>query len=132
MKHTLLHRTATLPALGLLFTLFFTAHAAMAQDVTAAKPVRADAAAAMPAQVEHQIDAPPPVAYEPEPLQVGDATQNLLAWQRGGELASATPRPITGDVANSSYERYLKSFEFPIPERMISSVKSISNNGGTK
>ena len=77
----------------------------------------------MPSQGEQQVNATPS-AYEPEPLQIGDATQNLLAWQRGGELASATPRPITGNVANRSYERYLKSFEYPIPERMTSSVKS--------
>ena len=71
-------------------------------------------------------------AEEPtyERLQVGDATQGLLAWQRGGEIASPTPRPIAGNVANRSYERYLKSFEFPIPERMTSSVKSASGGGG--
>ncbi|MDM0006988.1 DUF3613 domain-containing protein [Variovorax sp. J22G73] len=65
-----------------------------------------------------------------EPLQVGDATQGLLAWQRSGEIASATPRPIAGAVANRSYERYLKSFEFPIPERMSSIVKSSTSGGG--
>lgn len=65
-----------------------------------------------------------------EPLQVGDATQNLLAWQRGGEISSPTQRPIAGAVANRSYERYLKSFEFPIPERMTSSVKSTSGWSG--
>lgn len=68
------------------------------------------------------------VGREPmyEPLQVGEATQGLLAWQRGGEIASATQRPIQGNVANRSYERYLKSFEYPIPERMSSSVKPSS------
>lgn len=66
-----------------------------------------------------------------EPLQVGDATQNLLAWQRGGEISSATARPIVGAVANRSYERYLKSFEFPIPERMTSSVKTTSGWSGS-
>lgn len=65
-----------------------------------------------------------------EPLQIGDATQGLLAWQRSGEIASATPHPIAGAVANRSYERYLKSFEFPIPERMTSSVKSTSGSPG--
>jgi hypothetical protein len=65
-----------------------------------------------------------------EPLQVGDATQGLLAWQRSGEIASATPRPIAGAVANRSYERYLKSFEFPIPERMSSIVKSSTSGSG--
>ncbi len=67
-----------------------------------------------------------------EPLQVGDATQGLLAWQRSGEIASPTPRPIAGAVANRSYERYLKSFEFPIPERLGSTVKSSNSAGAAR
>lgn len=66
------------------------------------------------------------------PLQVGDATQGLLAWQRSGDIASKTPRPIGGSVAQRSYERYLKSFEFPIPERLSSTVKSTTDSGGAK
>jgi hypothetical protein len=66
------------------------------------------------------------------PLQVGDATQNLLAWQRSGEIASSTPRPIAGAVAARSYERYLKSFEHPIPERLTSSVKKTSSSTGNQ
>lgn len=63
------------------------------------------------------------------PLQVGDATQDLLAWQRSGDIASKTPRPIAGNVAQRSHERYLKSFEFPIPERMSSTVKASTGSG---
>lgn len=66
------------------------------------------------------------------PLQVGDATQGLLAWQRSGDIASKTPRPIGGSVAQRSYERYLKSFEFPIPERLSSTVKTTAGSGGAK
>lgn len=66
-----------------------------------------------------------------EPLQVGDATQGLLALQSSGEISSTTPRPIAGVVANRSYERYLKSFDFPIPERMTSSVKSTNGGNGS-
>lgn len=65
------------------------------------------------------------------PLQVGDSTLNLFAWQRSGEVASKTPRPIAGSVASRSYERYLKSFEHPIPERLGSSVTNAKNGGGT-
>lgn len=64
------------------------------------------------------------------PLQVGDATSNLLAWQRSGQVSSTTPRPIAGIVANRSYERYLKSFDYPIPEKFNSSVKSTSGSSG--
>jgi hypothetical protein len=69
--------------------------------------------------------------YAP-PLQVGDAASSLLAWQRGGDIASPTPRPIAGDVARRSYERYLKSFEYPIPERLNSTVKTGSNTSSSK
>lgn len=69
--------------------------------------------------------------FDLEPLRIGDATQSLLAWQRSGEIASASPRPIAGTVANRSYERYLKSFEFAIPEHLGSTVtKSNSGAGG--
>lgn len=58
----------------------------------------------------------------PVRLQVGDATHNLLAMQREGNAASSTPRPIAGDVANLSYQRYLDSFKFPIPEKFTATV----------
>ncbi|WP_395317377.1 DUF3613 domain-containing protein [Variovorax sp. UC74_104] len=87
------------------------------------------APAPVPAQAQEGMDEKEYVIYEP--LQVGDATHDLFAWQRGGEIASATPRTIAGNVANRSYERYLKSFEFPIPERMSSTVKQTSGGSGS-
>jgi hypothetical protein len=70
--------------------------------------------------------------FELVPLQVGDATQSLLAWQRSGEIASPSPRTIAGNVASRSYDRYMKSFEFPIPERLGSTVnKSSGSASGT-
>ena len=56
--------------------------------------------------------------------QVGEATRALLAHQANGVSASAVPRPIAGDVAQRSYERYLKSFEYPVPESFGTTVKS--------
>ncbi|RYX89638.1 MAG: DUF3613 domain-containing protein [Comamonadaceae bacterium] len=56
--------------------------------------------------------------------KVGDATRALLAHQADGVSASAVPRPIAGDVAQRSYERYLKSFEYPVPESFGTTVKS--------
>jgi hypothetical protein len=35
--------------------------------------------------------------------------------QREGNYASTTRRPIAGDVATLSYQRYLDSFKLPIP-----------------
>lgn len=91
-------------------------------SATAAAPSAQDAPDAQMVEVEEdEFDVPP--------LEVGDATLNLLAWQRSGEIASRTPRPIAGPVAGRSYERYLKSFEYPIPEKFNSSVKSSGDSG---
>jgi hypothetical protein len=122
-------RLAALSALGLALALTAAAPVASAQDTKAptGASVTVQTPATLPAQEQEEMaDAQP--AYEP--LRVGDATQGLLAWQRSGEISSATPRAIAGAVANRSYERYLKSFEFPIPERMSSIVKS-SGGGGS-
>jgi len=125
MKKEHAHRLALLAAV-----LVIAAPAAAAQE--AAKPVQLEAppAAAQPVQNgPEEMNTEREVVYERP--QVGDATQGLLAWQRSGEIASPTPRPIAGDVASRSYARYLKSFEFPIPERMSSIVKASSGSGSS-
>lgn len=132
MNTTHIRRTASVPLMiGMLLLLGATVPVAKAQE-----PPAKLAVPAAPAQAETPPQAPSVQeaaqfedGLETEPLQIGDATQGLLAWQRSGELASATPRPIAGSVANRSYERYLKSFEFPIPERLISTVKTGSATG---
>lgn len=154
MNQTSTRRAAALE-FSLALALLATSSVAMAQETaaksaspdarSAANEVRAeapkkpaDAPAATPLPTKptggDMTRAEDEYAYEveAEPLQVGDATQGLLAWQRSGEIASPTPRPIAGSVANRSYERYLKSFEFPIPERMSSIVKTTSDNGSGK
>lgn len=119
---------------GLAAVLMTVFPAAFAQDAKPIGPPAAPASAEAP--VPTSAEGQPQIAEDAEPvyerLQVGDATQGLLAWQRSGEIASPTRRPIAGEVANRSYERYLKSFEFPIPERMSSIVKSGSSGGTTK
>lgn len=122
MKKEHAHRLALLAVV-----LVIAAPAAMAQE--AAKPAQPEAPpAAAAAQPGHEeMSTAGEIVYER--LQVGDATQGLLAWQRSGEIASPTPRPIAGDVARRSYARYMKSFEFQIPERMSSIVKPSSGSG---
>lgn len=74
-----------------------------------------------------QTDASAPAVAAPAPaqrLRVGDATRDLLAKQSGGTLASSTPRPIPGETAHRSYQRYLNSFDHPIPEKYSTTVKS--------
>jgi hypothetical protein len=144
MRKTPIARIASLPAFGLAATLMMAVPAALAQQQQAqpAQPAQPAAAKAQePAAPAPTAAAPTPQQGQEEmaeagepvygPLQVGEATQSLLAWQRGGEVASKTPRTIAGDVASRSYQRYLKSFEYPIPERMSSSLKSTSGNGGS-
>jgi len=135
-------RIATLCACALASTLFFMTATASAQSAppsagqtggatTSNAPAKTDAAQpAMPLAQDANVAAEEVEEPYNPPLQVGDATLNLLAWQRGGEVSSAAPRPIEGNVANRSYERYLKSFEYPVPEKFSSSVKSTSGSGG--
>ncbi|MCY1214292.1 hypothetical protein D9M72_261010 [compost metagenome] len=124
----------TLSSCGWVFVLFFLSSAATAQSGTSQESTTAPVAAATQAATQTATGEPHGEAADAEehgsaPLQVGDATQGLLAWQRSGDIASKTPRPIAGSVAQRSYERYLKSFEFPIPERMSSTVKTSSGGG---
>ncbi|ATA56654.1 hypothetical protein D3C87_971680 [compost metagenome] len=136
--HELAHRLAKLSAYALAAAFFFVTAAASAQ-ATSASPGQGGASTAastidVAAKPTTQTEA---VVEEEEgtynlPLQVGDSTSNLFAWQRSGEIASKTPRQIAGNIAGRSYERYLKSFEFPIPERMNSTVKASTGSASTK
>ncbi len=90
-------------ALALAFALAFAASGSSAQTAEAAT---ADAAA--PAA---------PLSAGPA---VGDATRNLLKAQRS---TGGPARPIPGDVATLSYQRYLDSFKHPIPVISGSTVK---------
>lgn len=77
----------------------------------------ADAASSphSPAAAEYE----PVVASEEAPserrIDVGAATGSLFAMQRKSQ--GLRPRPIDGEQARRSYQRYLKSFETTIPER---------------
>jgi len=42
--------------------------------------------------------------------------QQWLELQRSGKSASAQPQPAPGEVMEKVHQRYLKSFEKPIPE----------------
>ena len=122
MNHQLAERIALTAAF------FFMATAAAAQAVPPA-PQPAEAQKAQEAR-EVEAEAEAEEFESPPPLLMGDATQSLLAWQRSGEIASRTPRPIAGSVASRSYERYIKSFEHPIPEHLGSTVTKSNGGGG--
>lgn len=52
---------------------------------------------------------------QPNTSQIGDTTRSLFRLQASGEVAGAR-LPILGDQATSSYARYLKSFQYDIPQ----------------
>lgn len=120
----------------LLCGLFLAAAAPLVAAQQPATPQRdaapADAAAIVPLATpgDATADAIASEADTWHPLQVGDATQSLLARQRNGTQASSTPRPIAGDIAGRSYQRYLKSFEREIPENFNSMVETTKGGAG--
>lgn len=65
----------------------------------------------------------------PATNRVGDATSYLLALQAGGQYASRNAYPVTSDVAQRTYARYLESFTHKIPESSDSQVGSSSGGG---
>lgn len=135
---------AALPLTGLTLVLVSTiAIAQKAPDTSEAKPLPPTVTVApattpkeMAVAARSQEEIHPDLQGEEEafedasPLRVGDSALGLLAMQREGVVASPIARPIAGDVAHRSYDRYLKSFEFAIPERFNSTVKSKSDSGG--
>lgn len=44
------------------------------------------------------------------------STQQWLELQRSGKSASSQAQPLSGEVMDKVHQRYLKSFEKPIPE----------------
>lgn len=68
-------------------------------------------------------------AYGGEPNEVGSSVREALEMQRSGEH-SAPMRPMLEDVADRSYERYLESFTYPIPERFERDNSFSSDSGG--
>ena len=65
----------------------------------------------------------------PATSRVGDATNYLLALQASGQYASRNSYPVTSDVAQRTYTRYLESFTHKIPESSDSQVGSKSGGG---
>jgi hypothetical protein len=54
------------------------------------------------------------------PTRVGDATRALLEIQR---RASGPARPIPGEQAGLSHQRYLDTFRQPIPDALASTIQ---------
>ncbi|MGB3070728.1 MAG: DUF3613 domain-containing protein [Ottowia sp.] len=123
-----------LPLLAFLLLMTLSCAAQAAADETLSRKVEAveapsDAIQTTPSSNAADAASPPhsPTAAVNEPvvasdgvpserrIDVGAATGSLLAMQR--ESQGLRPRPIDGEQARRSYQRYLKSFETTIPER---------------
>ena len=65
-------------------------------------------------QAEPQVTILVPQVISTRGVLIGRETDKLLAMQRGS--TGSRPKPIEGDQAQRSYQRYLKSFEHPIPD----------------
>lgn len=72
---------------------------------------------AVPASADNAVPADP---LRVRHIEIGSATQTLWEMQRASP--GVRPRPIDGDQASRSYQRYLKSFEYPIPEHYSSGL----------
>lgn len=59
---------------------------------------------------------------------VGKETREWLELQQSGNAASTESRPMTGEVADEVYKRYVDSFSHPIPEKF--SRESFNSAGG--
>ncbi len=44
--------------------------------------------------------------------------RDWVELQKSGTAASPVPRPLPGDIAERSYQRYAESFSQPIPETL--------------
>lgn len=60
----------------------------------------------------------------------GSQTRYWLATQTSGASSVSDPRPMPGEVATLVYDRYLKSFTHPIPERYESDTFTAKGGGG--
>ena len=68
-----------------------------------------------------------PLRAEGEPTRkLGEATTNLLSLQVSG-AASGLPLPMLGVTSNLSWQRYLDSFKYKIPESFENKVQATSN-----
>ncbi|MGE8280856.1 MAG: DUF3613 domain-containing protein [Stenotrophomonas sp.] len=77
------------------------------------------------------IDAGASTAGDSQPAQIGDTTRALLRLQAQGSQAGAA-LPMLGEAASRSYQRYLSSFEHPIPEFFEAALPDPKQGGSSR
>ena len=63
--------------------------------------------------------------------QIGDTTRALLRMQADGSRAG-NALPMLGEAASRSYQRYLNSFDHPIPEYFEAALPNSKQGGGSR
>ena len=63
---------------------------------------------------------------------LGAETRAWVEVQKSGKQASGTPRPMSGDIADSVYKRYADSFKQPIPAEFKRQSTGDSGNASGK
>lgn len=63
--------------------------------------------------------------------QVGDTTRTLLQLQADNSRPG-TALPMLGEAASRSYQRYLNSFDHPIPEYFEAALPNPKQGGGSR
>lgn len=70
-------------------------------------------------------------AQAAEPAPLGTDTRAWLDLQKSPSAQANESRPVPGEVAERTYQRYVKSFDYPIPEQFKrESFKSSGGGGG--
>ncbi len=94
-----------------------------------AQPDSSTAASAPAAPSSDAAPVATPVAAPVAGQGFGSQTRLWLATQTDGTYAVSDERPMPGEVATLVYQRYLKSFTHPIPERYESDSFKTSGGG---
>jgi len=74
----------------------------------------------------------PAFAIDPPRSQIGDTTRALLQLQADSSRTGSTALPMLGEAASRSYQRYLKSFDHPIPEYFEAALPDSKQGGGSR
>ncbi|AVA35492.1 uncharacterized protein DUF3613 [Cupriavidus metallidurans] len=90
----------------------------------------AGAAGAQAAQSTQTVEPPPSPTFHPNDVPVGDTTRMLLEVQRNGSQAGPQ-QSMTGEEAAIGYARYMRSFQYPLPEFFSSQSTGSALRGST-
>ena len=115
--HFTIHRHLQLSLMLLVLPMASGVHAQTERSVAA---VQAPPPSAPTTTAETRHNDTPTQPLRVRSIDIGHATQTLWDLQRAAP--GVRPRPIDGDQASRSYQRYLKSFEHAIPEHYDSGL----------